>query len=94
MLIELIRALLCMTCLAMGVLAIWRSGWDIFRILTGMFIVAVMTPEVLEAVNFASTHMHDVGGVRKVGWPTIVAAILTLWFGRNWLVRSHSEPTQ
>ena len=89
--IEMIRALLCMTCLLVAAMAFMRADWRIYRTGATLFVVAVMAFEVFNSVNAAATHVSDVGLVRKVGWPVILAAILVLWHGRTWLASTTSE---
>lgn len=91
MLIEMIRALICMSCLLVAAAAFMRADWRPYRTITTLFVVTVMAFETFEAVNAAAINVSDLGVVRKVGWPVILAAILVIWHGRTWLATAHPE---
>ena len=88
MMIEVLRALLGMICLLIAATAFTRADWRVYRTIATLFVVSVMAFDVFNSVNAAATHVSDVGDVRKVGAPVILAAILVLWHGPKWLASS------
>lgn len=80
-----------MSCFLVAAMAFLRADWRIYRTIATLFVITVMAAEVYNSVNAAATNLSDVGLVREVGWPSIVAAILILWHGRAWLAASTPE---
>lgn len=91
MLIEMIRAMIAVTFLLVAANAFTRADWRFYRTIASLFVVTVMAFEVFNSINAAATNVSDIGVVRKVGWPVILAAILVIWHGRTWLSVSSSE---
>lgn len=85
MIIELLRAVLAACLLYVGYRGVVGADWKLLRLCIGLFIVFVMTFELGQSVISASTAIDDVGLVRKVGIPAVLAGIIAIWRAPAWL---------
>jgi len=72
---------------------ITRSEWRILRLILAAAVLAVSAQIFFDAVIRAVTATTDIGEVRKVGWPAMLAAIIALWFAPKWM-QKRIEPEE
>ena len=86
MLIEMIIATFALFCLLTGIRGAYVSDWRFTTLVPALWVVVVMTVELLTAINATSTNVSDIGSIRQISWPVILGALITFWrFNAWWL---------